>query len=360
MSMETISHPSADETTVEHRCLLDEVLDALPEKYRLPIILHHLEEKTIEEVAASLGLSAGTVAAQVSRGRVLLQKQLVRRGVVLSVGGVAAFLSKNVSAHASEAFVVSTAVAATDFAAGKAAAVAVSSSVTILTKGIMKTLLIEKLTAVTVTSVLCLGVAGIAGVTTYQVLSAKTPTAAVEVAVRQEKSAGPGSTSLLSSGAVSKTASASSPGTEQQEGEYHESKVAKIDDAEARKIEQGHRSVCLSQVRQIGLACKQYSIDGGEKFPSKFSDLFDTYVGDREIFLCPSHPGSTTSITTENVDRVADYVLIQGLTEASSSDAALIVEKKGHHGEEKGGNVFFVGGYARWVQDLDKYLPKSE
>ncbi len=62
------------------RMLLDE-LGRLPEKYRAPILLCHLQEKTHREAAETLGWPIGTVRVRLSRGRTLLRDRLDRRGV---------------------------------------------------------------------------------------------------------------------------------------------------------------------------------------------------------------------------------------------------------------------------------------
>jgi RNA polymerase sigma factor (sigma-70 family) len=75
--------------------ILDGELDGLPEKYRRPLILFHVEGRSLEETAATLGSPAGTVGAWLSRGRKLLRERLVRRGVqALSGGALLAFLAK--------------------------------------------------------------------------------------------------------------------------------------------------------------------------------------------------------------------------------------------------------------------------
>lgn len=63
------------------RRVLDEELDRLPEKYRLPIVLCELEERTLEEAGHILGWPKGTVACRLSRGRELLRDRLTRRRV---------------------------------------------------------------------------------------------------------------------------------------------------------------------------------------------------------------------------------------------------------------------------------------
>jgi hypothetical protein len=81
----TTDHPSPGppEDTADLRRILDEELDRLPDKYRLPIVLCELEGLTLDEAARRLGWPKGTVAGRLSRGRELLRRRMSRRrGVV--------------------------------------------------------------------------------------------------------------------------------------------------------------------------------------------------------------------------------------------------------------------------------------
>jgi RNA polymerase sigma factor (sigma-70 family) len=77
----------------ELRGLLDEELNRLPERYRAPLILHYLEEKTVEQIAQELGWRPGTVCSRLARGKKLLGAGLASRGLTLSAAAATAVLA---------------------------------------------------------------------------------------------------------------------------------------------------------------------------------------------------------------------------------------------------------------------------
>ncbi len=134
--------------------VLDQELSGLPDKYRAVLILSDLEGKTRKEVARQLGLPEGTAASRLTRARAMLAKRLARRGVAPSGVALPAVLSQK-AAVVPASLVSSTIQAASDFVAGQAvAAGVVSARAAALAKGVLKTMLLNKLKAVTIATLL--------------------------------------------------------------------------------------------------------------------------------------------------------------------------------------------------------------
>jgi len=143
------AEPVDERTWDELRLVLDEELSQLPAKYRAPVMLCYFQEKTNEQAARELGCPKSSLSWRLGRARELLRERLVRRGVTLSAGTLAAvLLGQTATAASPDLLVISTVKAVIRFAAGGAGAV--SAEVATLTKGAMKTMFLTKLKIATV------------------------------------------------------------------------------------------------------------------------------------------------------------------------------------------------------------------
>jgi RNA polymerase sigma factor (sigma-70 family) len=117
--------------------LLDGELDALPEKYRTPLVLFHLESRSLEETAALLRLKTSTLTTRLQRGRDMLRQRLALQGIALSTTALATLLIANdLTAAMPLFFAETTAKAANLYALGQTTAGGlVSTQAVALTKG---------------------------------------------------------------------------------------------------------------------------------------------------------------------------------------------------------------------------------
>ncbi|MDQ3130080.1 MAG: sigma-70 family RNA polymerase sigma factor [Acidobacteriota bacterium] len=70
------SLPDEDLIEDERNRTIARAISALPDKYRAPIILREIEDKSYEEIAQILGLGLGTTKSRISRARNLLKEKL--------------------------------------------------------------------------------------------------------------------------------------------------------------------------------------------------------------------------------------------------------------------------------------------
>jgi RNA polymerase sigma factor (sigma-70 family) len=128
------------------RPFLDQELNRLPEKYRVPVVLCDLEARTRREVARQLGIPVGTLSGRLTVARRILAKRLARYGLALSSGLWLKGLSVGTaSACLSSPLVVATVKAATAVASGQTTAAVVSGNAIALMRGVIKTMFLAKL-----------------------------------------------------------------------------------------------------------------------------------------------------------------------------------------------------------------------
>jgi RNA polymerase sigma-70 factor (ECF subfamily) len=73
------SDPEADAASAQLRRMLERAVDELPPNFRIVFMMRDMEEMSIEETAAQLGISPATVKTRLHRARRMLRQALDRR-----------------------------------------------------------------------------------------------------------------------------------------------------------------------------------------------------------------------------------------------------------------------------------------
>jgi RNA polymerase sigma factor (sigma-70 family) len=155
------SDPAIEASHRELRRMLDQELSRLPDRYRVPLVLHYLEGRTQEEVAHLLGCPRNTIATRLARACERLRGRLARSGVALSSGSLAEALAEEASAALPTTLLDATVKAAMLFVAGGSA---LPSTVALVAEGVIQAMFITKVKVVFACVVLLSAVATGAGV----------------------------------------------------------------------------------------------------------------------------------------------------------------------------------------------------
>ncbi len=129
--------------------MLHEEIDRLPERLRAPLVLCYLEGLTYEAAAHQLGLSDGMLRGRLSRARERLRARLLRRGVTVPAGLLAAGAASQAQAAIPLNLIQCTIRIALGFMAGNTAAV--------LARGVLNSMLMNQLKVVAVLLLLGIG-----------------------------------------------------------------------------------------------------------------------------------------------------------------------------------------------------------
>jgi RNA polymerase sigma factor (sigma-70 family) len=150
------AHSAGSELSPEVCTELYEELERLPERFRAPIVLCHLEGLSNEQAAGRLGLPVRTVQRRLSAGRERLRHRLARLGLVPAFDPVVEAASEN--------WIEATVQAAAGLAAGRAVGAVASAPVAALVDGTMAAMLAARAKAITAAVLLAASLAALGGV----------------------------------------------------------------------------------------------------------------------------------------------------------------------------------------------------
>jgi RNA polymerase sigma factor (sigma-70 family) len=169
---EQATEPNNDEFGPDLRALLDEELSRLPERYRIAVVLCDVEGNTRHDAAEQLHLPEGTLASRLARGRALLAKRLIKRGLSVSATTLAATGFREAASGAVPAALLSHTVNLVNLvAAGEAVAAGlISTRVSVVVEGVLRAMSVAKQKALGLVFVLAtLVLAG--GIVTWKALA---------------------------------------------------------------------------------------------------------------------------------------------------------------------------------------------
>ncbi|HMC66202.1 MAG TPA: sigma-70 family RNA polymerase sigma factor [Gemmataceae bacterium] len=176
--------PLDELTGRELLAVMDEELQRLPERFRVPLVLCYLEGQTRDQAAQQLHCALRTLERRLEAGKKLLGSRLARRGVTLSAVGLATALTASAAAAALPATLVGATVKATMLAlTGKAALGAAAA----LAQDVIRGMAIAKLKLVTAV-LATIGIIGLGvGTITHRIIAERQPAIPATAAALKEQ-----------------------------------------------------------------------------------------------------------------------------------------------------------------------------
>ncbi len=147
MQQDVAAEDVSPETAAALREWVDRELDALPAKYRQPLVMVYLEGRSLDETASALRCKDGTLRVWLNRAREKIRSRLARRGIAITAPALLAWLAS--SSHAAAAvppdWSATVAKSAALWISGGAAATGLAPHIVALAKGALHTMFIGKI-----------------------------------------------------------------------------------------------------------------------------------------------------------------------------------------------------------------------
>jgi prepilin-type processing-associated H-X9-DG protein len=123
--------------------------------------------------------------------------------------------------------------------------------------------------------------------------------------------------------------------------------MMRVSPALFRAREKAHEAACMSNLKQLSIACIMYAQDHNDVLPAKLSDLHPEYLSTTDVFLCPVNRSGKAAKAVADIDRDSDYELkIPGQKLGEIKDPArtiMILEKQPNHRGRR--NAAFADGH---------------
>jgi len=118
------------------------------------------------------------------------------------------------------------------------------------------------------------------------------------------------------------------------------------------------QTLCVHNLKFISMAMQQYAGDNAGSFPNSLSALYPKYLPQLEAYICPElfaefkkergvSQTSSLKLDTADIDSLASYSLVPGLSASGDKDTVVAYEKTDNH-SGMGRSFLYLDGRGAW------------